>query len=178
MKCTTCGESLEQGILFCPNCGARAPQPPVSAGSPTIALPAAANQPGASAEPQGVDRAAPPILTQPYDSLPAPATPQWATPGQSAYAPASLPNSTAAVISLVFGVLTWLPILPAIGAIVAVVAGHIARRQIRESNGQLGGSGMALAGLILGYSQIAVLALVICAIIAIGFLTLLGSKAS
>ena len=176
MKCTTCGEPLEQGILFCPNCGARASQPPVAAGTPTVALPAASSESGASAETQAIGRPTPPVLTQPYDTPAVPAAPQWATPGQPAYAPPSLPNSTAAIVSLVFGVLTWLPILPAVGAIVAVVAGHIARRQIRESNGQLGGSGMALAGLILGYSQIAVLALVFCAVIAIGFLTLLGNS--
>ena len=33
----------------------------------------------------------------------------------------------------------------------AIVCAHIARRRIRESHGQLGGDRMALTGLILGY---------------------------
>ena len=59
-------------------------------------------------------------------------------------------TSTTAVISLVFGILTWLG-LPFIGAIVAVICGHAARSEIRGSEGQLQGSGMALGGLILGW---------------------------
>jgi hypothetical protein len=81
------------------------------------------------------------------------------------------------VISLIFGILSWV-MLPVVGPIVAVVAGHMARAEIRSSNGQVGGGGMATAGLILGYLQIALFVLAICAIVAIGFLTLLGSRAS
>ncbi|MDQ2997088.1 MAG: DUF4190 domain-containing protein [Chloroflexota bacterium] len=87
------------------------------------------------------------------------------------------PNSTAAIVSLVFGILSWV-VLPGIGPIVAVVAGHMARAEIRRSNGQVGGGGMAMAGLVLGYLQIALLALVICAIVAIGILTMLGGRTS
>jgi hypothetical protein len=88
-----------------------------------------------------------------------------------------MPNSTAAVVSLIFGLLSWFA-LPVIGAIVAVVAGHRARAEIRRSNGALGGSGMATAGLVLGYLHFALLGLAICAIIGIGFLALLGSRVS
>jgi hypothetical protein len=79
------------------------------------------------------------------------------------------------VVSLVFGILTWV-FLPVIGPIVAVVAGHMARAEIRRSNGQVGGGGMALAGLVLGYLQIALLILAICAIVAIGVLAAVGSR--
>jgi hypothetical protein len=96
--------------------------------------------------------------------------PQWVAPG-------SAPNSTAAIVSLIFGILSWI-VLPGIGPIVAVVAGHMARAEIRRSNGQVDGGGMAMAGLVLGYLQIALLALAICAIVAIGILTLLGARAS
>jgi hypothetical protein len=89
--------------------------------------------------------------------------------------PANLPNSTAAVVSLIFGILSWV-MLPLIGPIVAVVAGHMARNQIRSSNGQLGGSGMATAGLILGYLQLALFVLAICAIVVIGILAAIGSR--
>lgn len=67
-------------------------------------------------------------------------------------------DSTLAIISLVCGLLGW-TILPVLGAIAAVVCGHLAKREIRESNGMLSGDGMALAGLILGYVQIGILVL-------------------
>jgi hypothetical protein len=81
------------------------------------------------------------------------------------------------VVSLIFGILSWV-MLPVIGPIVAVVAGHMARAEIRASNGQVGGGGMAMAGLVLGYLQIALLALAICAIVAIAILATLGSRVS
>jgi hypothetical protein len=78
-------------------------------------------------------------------------------------------------VRLVFGILSWV-MLPLIGQIVAVVAGHMARAEIRRSNGQVAGSGMATAGLVLGYLQIALFVLAICAIIAIGVLAAIGSR--
>jgi spore maturation protein SpmA len=66
--------------------------------------------------------------------------------------PATAPTSTAAIISLVAGILAWLA-LPLLGAIVAVVAGHMARTEIRQSVGTLQGDGLAVAGLVLGYLQ-------------------------
>ena len=65
-------------------------------------------------------------------------------------------DSTHAIISLVAGLLGW-TILPVIGAITAVVTGHLAKKEIRESNNTLSGDGMALTGLILGYVQIGVI---------------------
>ena len=162
MNCTTCGVALVPGALFCPNCGARVTSPP-SSGAPTAGLPPAYD--------------APEMPAPSSDITPAPIAPQWVAPGASPYGPASLPNSTAALVSLIFGILSWV-MLPVIGPIVAVVAGHMARAEIRASNGQVGGGGMATAGLILGYLQIALFVLAICAIIAIGFLTLLGSRTS
>jgi hypothetical protein len=70
-------------------------------------------------------------------------------------------TSSLAVISLIFGILAYV-FLPGIGALVAVICGHSARAEIRRSPpGSIEGDGMALAGLILGWIQIA------CAIIAI-----------
>jgi len=161
MNCTTCGTALVPGALFCPNCGSRVTAPS-SAGTPTAGLPPAYGEPG-------------PPLSQPYDYAPPTVAPQWAAPGSARYGVAGPPNSTAAVVSLVFGILSWV-MLPVVGPIVAVVAGHMARAEIRRSNGQVGGGGMATAGLVLGYLQIALFALAICAIVAIGILTMLGSR--
>lgn len=55
------------------------------------------------------------------------------------------------IASLVLGIV-W---VFGIGAILAVVFGFVARKQIRESGGRQGGSGMALAGIILGFVGIA-----------------------
>jgi hypothetical protein len=162
MNCSTCGVELVPGALFCPNCGARVTAPS-NAGAPTTGLPPTYDSP-----PQ------PPPLR---DIPPAPVAPQWVTPGASPYGPASPPNSTAALVSLIFGILSWV-LLPVIGPIVAVVAGHMARAEIRSSNGQVGGGGMALAGLVLGYLQIALIVLGICAIATIVILAALGARTS
>src|SRR6185436_15620853 len=96
MNCTTCGTALVAGALFCPNCGSRAPAPS-NAGTPTIGLSPTYGEPN-------------PPLSQPYDSAPiaAPVAPQWVAPGSAPDSLAGPPNSTAAVVSLVFGILTWI----------------------------------------------------------------------
>jgi hypothetical protein len=149
MQCRTCSAQIDPDAQFCPFCGTRVVRE-VGMGAPTIA---------------------PPMLPQPYQQF----DQQWSAPGQLSAAQASVPNSTAAIVSLVCGILCWLPILPVIGAIVAVVAGHMARNEIRAANGRVGGAGMAKAGLILGYAHLALLGLILCAIVGIGVLTLLGS---
>ena len=68
-----------------------------------------------------------------------------------------------AVVSLIFGVLSWLG-LPLIGALVAVITGHLARAEIIRNPDQFEGSGMALAGLILGWLNLVLSVLVIAAI--------------
>jgi hypothetical protein len=59
-----------------------------------------------------------------------------------------------AVVSLVSGIAAWC-LLPMLGAIVAVIFGHLARGEIRRSQGQQEGDGLAVAGLVLGYAQLA-----------------------
>jgi hypothetical protein len=68
--------------------------------------------------------------------------------------PATAPTSSAAIISLIAGILAWL-VMPLIGALAAVIAGHIARSEIRQSAGAVQGDGLAVAGLVLGYLQFA-----------------------
>lgn len=64
------------------------------------------------------------------------------------------PTSSLSLTSLIMGIVGWF-LLPVVGAIIAVITGHMAKKEIRESQGLLGGDGMATAGLILGYSNIA-----------------------
>lgn len=64
-------------------------------------------------------------------------------------------TSNMAVISLIFGILSYV-FIPFIGALIAVICGHAARAEIRRAPpGTIDGDGMALAGLILGWIQIA-----------------------
>jgi len=63
-------------------------------------------------------------------------------------------SSTLAVISLVAGILGW-SALPVIGSIVAIVTGHLARAEIRRQPETLEGDGLAVAGLVLGYTMVA-----------------------
>ena len=97
---------------------------------------------------------------------PGPVPPRpYGTPQRAAPAPA-VPTSTTAVVSLVSGLLAWL-VLPIIGMLVAIIAGHIARGEIRRANGTLDGDWMAIAGLALGYLQLAFTLLFVLAIFVI-----------
>jgi hypothetical protein len=66
------------------------------------------------------------------------------------------------VTSVVFGILSWC-VLPFVGAIVAIICGHMARGEIRNASNdrRLEGDGLAVAGLVLGYVQLALSVLVI-----------------
>jgi hypothetical protein len=61
--------------------------------------------------------------------------------------------NTAAFASLIAGVLAW-PLCPIIGAVIAVICGHVARNSIKQTGE--GGKRMATAGLILGYAQLGI----------------------
>lgn len=93
-------------------------------------------------------------LPPPGAELPAaPSPPPVPAPyyGQPAYSYGPRTNSLA-VASLVSGILAWV-VCPLLAAVLAVIFGHIARGQIRHS-GEAGG-GLAIAGLVLGYVNLA-----------------------
>jgi hypothetical protein len=75
----------------------------------------------------------------------------------------SQPASSMAIISLISGVL-GLTMLPVIGSIAAVITGFIARREIRESAGALGGDGLATAGMVLGWIGIGLTVVGLCVV--------------
>jgi type IV pilus assembly protein PilA len=95
--------------------------------------------------------------------------------GRNLVAPASAPGvysgmppgnpqtSGKAIGSLVCGILFFF--LPA--AIAAVVMGHLSLSDIKRSAGRLGGKGMAIAGLVLGYLGLSFIPILIIAAIAI-----------
>jgi hypothetical protein len=71
-------------------------------------------------------------------------------------------TNTASVVSLACGIGAWVA-LPLVLAIAAIVAGHMARAQIRREPQD--GDGMALAGLILGYANLVIALLVAIALV-------------
>jgi hypothetical protein len=60
------------------------------------------------------------------------------------------PTNTLAIISLISGILSWLGFL-VFGGLVAIITGHMALNEIRNSYGAQSGEGLAIAGLVLGY---------------------------
>jgi hypothetical protein len=87
------------------------------------------------------------------------------------------PTSTAAIVSLVFGILSWM-LLPFAGAVVAVIAGHMARGEIRRANGAMDGDGLAIGGLVLGWLHLAAMLLFVLAMfLFLGGLAFLGGFA-
>jgi len=55
-----------------------------------------------------------------------------------------------AIASLIASIL-GVTFVPTLGSIVGVILGYVARNQIRESGGAVGGEGLAKAGLIIGW---------------------------
>ncbi|HZN36223.1 MAG TPA: GYF domain-containing protein [Pirellulaceae bacterium] len=91
------------------------------------------------------------------------------TANTAAALPPTPQTSPMAVASFILGLLGF----TLIGSILAIVFGHIALSQIRQSQGKLGGKGLAIVGLVLGY--LVVVTSVIAAIVVIAILALAPS---
>lgn len=89
------------------------------------------------------------------------ANPGYAQIASRAEAGTTSGKAVGSLITGIFGLLLF----PA--AIAAIILGHISRSEIRKSNGRLQGAGMALTGLIFGYTGIAFIPILIIAAIAI-----------
>lgn len=81
-------------------------------------------------------------------------------------------TNTLALVSLISGVVGWV-MVPFLASIVAVVTGHMARSQIRQSAGREDGDGLAIAGLVLGYLGLG-LALIGIVLVILVFVGVLG----
>lgn len=87
---------------------------------------------------------------------------------QPTYQPASK-DSTLAILSMVLGIASYV-VIPVLGSLAAIILGHIAKSEIKKSNGALSGNGMATAGLVLGYVQWALIILgIVVLILVFGF---------
>ena len=78
------------------------------------------------------------------------------------------PNSNMALFSLIASI-TGLSIFPLIGSIVGIILGFMAKKEIRESMGALGGDTMATIGLVIGFIGVGI-GLIFCCIMVVSFL--------
>ena len=158
MKCPVCGTENEAGAGFCYQCGSalgtNAVQPATS--STVDASRVSRDQPEHSS--QFDARSFGPVT---------PAEPLEATGGSRVYrVPDSAPpsyggapistmprTSSMAIVALALGVISFLGLF-FIAGVGAIATGHIARREIRSSGGQVTGEGLATAGLVLGYINV------------------------
>lgn len=85
------------------------------------------------------------------------AYPTYAAPSYAAPRPTSGLATTSLICGIAGVVLFW-AVVPLIASIVAVITGHLALRQTK-ANPAIGGRGMAIAGLIMGYVMIGLLAI-------------------
>ena len=69
-----------------------------------------------------------------------------------------------AIISLISAILSYF-MLPLVGAVLAIIAGYIAKKEIRNSQGQIGGDSLATWGLVLGWISIALGLIVACLVL-------------
>lgn len=77
-----------------------------------------------------------------------------------------LPSSTLAIVSLVSAILGFTAV-PVIGAIVALITGYMARSETRSIPPRASGDGMATAGIIMGWVQVALFMIAICCGVAV-----------
>ncbi len=103
--------------------------------------------------------------------------PENNTPVSLPSAPVYKQDSSLAIASLISGLVGW-TFIPVLGAIAAVILGHLAKKEIRDSNGALSGDGMAIAGLILGYVQIGFVVLATICVLAFAFAVAAGITSS
>jgi hypothetical protein len=109
-----------------------APQTPV----PPLELPPASAT--VSPEPASAYMPPPPVAAQPnYGTQPV----------------QSRETNPWAIVSLVSSILSWIGLF-GVGGLVGVIAGIVARNQIRDSAGRQEGDGLALAGIIVGAANI------------------------
>ncbi|MFZ0522396.1 MAG: DUF4190 domain-containing protein [Candidatus Acidiferrales bacterium] len=92
-------------------------------------------------------------------------------PAAAPVPPVDVPTSGKAIASLICGIFTLF--LPA--SIAAIILGHLSLSDIRRSAGRLGGRGVAIAGLVLGYAGIVLIPLILI-IAAIAIPNLLRAK--
>jgi hypothetical protein len=136
-----------------------------------------------SAPPPGAPSATPPAAGYPqaptaYPAQPTPGYPQPAAYGAQPYGYAAAPATNSnATIALVCAALSWF-MCPLVLAIVGVVFGRKAQREIAESGGTQGGEGLAKAAVIISWINIGFWLFFGLIYVVIVLIAILGSSAS
>src|SRR5262249_29549334 len=97
-------------------------------------------------------------------AIPQPQASTWSQPGMAQPYRVDPPTAGKALASMIFGIVGMLCFWGVLG-IPAVILGHLAKSSISKSMGRLKGEGMATAGLVMGYLNIALGILVVIAIV-------------
>src|SRR5919202_935616 len=163
MRCPVCGSENETGAVFCYQCGS-ALRP---GAAPEDASLEQKTDSGRNQQALGDAGGGSRVYQVPSGR---PAAPYVVGPATT-----MTQTSNLATFALILGILSWI-FLPFVGAIGAVITGHMGRRQIRESNGQLTGQGLATAGLVLGYLNIALSLLVLVIVCVLPLLIAAGTS--
>ena len=168
--CNQCGQGNEDDADFCIQCGAKL----LAEGEAPVAPPG-----GAPPPPPGVSVPPPPGVGQPPPSAVGspgpPPVPDYTAPVQqpTGFPPPPgipiarpKPNEGSAIASLIMGIAAFL-VCPLVLGVLAIVFGYIGKRNIEDSGGTLGGEAFAVAGIILGWINLAIVAIVAIIILAV-----------
>lgn len=174
------GETVSLGERTTPPFGTPAAAPAEESGARVYDVPAAAQRPAPNYAP-------PPVVPQPpaYSSPASSGVPSYNVPSYNVHAghvdTPTHPSSNNAMIAMVLGIVSlvlfvvllctaFLMPISAAAAIPAIILGRNARKEIAASGGHLAGDGMARAGIIMGWINIALSVLSIlawCALFAV-----------
>jgi uncharacterized protein DUF4190 len=100
-------------------------------------------------------------------------TPQYVT----YTAPMPLPSSSLATLSMVMGILGF-TFLPLIATVIALITGYAARKETRSVPPRASGDGMATAGIIMGWIQVGLAAVVfVCVAVYMVFVLVMAGAA-
>ena len=172
MECPVCGAQNDATAAFCYQCGSalqsgRDPVQPAT--GPTVMLGSAERSP-----PDHFDRVDRGTTDDLVPTASPPGARTYQVPGRVAPRPYVVApsttmgqTSTLATVALILGIVSFI-LVPLIAAIGAVITGHMARREIRDAGGLITGDGLATAGLILGYLNLA-----LCLLVFVGLCVLL-----
>jgi uncharacterized Zn finger protein (UPF0148 family) len=152
MFCPQCGAPNDEEAVFCGNCGAVL-NPDAELDEMTAARHEEETR-EMGALPEEWAEETPEDL---FESTPEPPERMVAPPPPArAYAPAaSVSTSGMAIASLILGI-SGLTIVPFFASIAAIIIGYMARNEIRQRPDELGGDGLALAGIIMGWIAVGV----------------------
>lgn len=154
MFCPQCGAPNEDEAVFCGNCGSVLNSDSLSADEATAKAEEETREVAALPEewaeegmPEDLVESAP----EPVERMVAPPPPP-----SRAYTPtSSKPTSGMAIASLVLGI-SGLTIVPFIASVAAIIIGYMARNEIRQRPDEIGGDGLALAGIIMGWIAVGI----------------------